>query len=58
MIIEQEKCANLDFKKLNNDVMLLEQIDSDYYYGELEIDTTGAKQLMRVLQEFVDENQD
>lgn len=53
MIIEQELLLELQ-TEIQGEVMHITDFNDDF----ISIDTTGAKQLLKVLQEFVDENQD
>ena len=55
-VIEQKKYTDLEVGKNIGGNLHLSQLDLDGSYEEIMIDTTGAKQLIKVLQEFVDEN--
>lgn len=53
MIIEQELLLELR-TEIQDRVMHITDFNDDF----ISIDTTGAKQLIKLLQEFVNENQD
>lgn len=54
-VIEQGKYQNLEVSD-SLSTLLIAQEDSCGCYVEIDLDKTGAKELIKVLQEFVDEN--
>ena len=57
MIIEQEKYEPLkSTKTISGNIMIYRDDEDDW--DSIVVDAKGAKQLIKVLQEFVDENQD
>lgn len=54
IVLGQKKYSDLELSKTIGGNVHIAQEDADGLYGEIWIDTTGAKQLMKVLQEFVE----